>query len=329
LAHDTHIVDLEEMAALEPLTNPLLWWASVKAVQILQFYRCGIRMRLENAPAFDEPVLFAMNHSHLYDFVPTKTELYARHGVRTSSLIKYRAFQLPLQAAYMSRTGNIAITSRGYLIAADFARVHGRKLDMDEYRVLRDHIDGGTDLPDDPRYQTLLTQARDMLGLRFDPSEVAYREMIGRCYRKAMRTTMAHARVVLDAGDSLHIYPEGLCSSRLSRGRTGTIQMAAELGTTIVPLGLSGMNRLYHPKTLFPHQGGELTLRFGEPYRLQRPELEGLTAFDPEQEQRLRPVLEEETERLMDRINALLDDDCARGDDLEGDGLKGIARFFD
>jgi 1-acyl-sn-glycerol-3-phosphate acyltransferase len=144
-----------------------------------------------------------------------------------------------------------------------------------------------------------------------------------------MAVTISLARKVIDAGHCLHIYPEGLFSSRLSKGRTGTVQLAAALNIPIVPVGFSGMNEHFAKRRMVPHTKGVLTMRLGEPYRIQRAEFQDFSPFDSSEEARLQPVLEEETQSLMEKINVLLEPQCTWGEDLEGDGLKGIARFFE
>jgi len=328
VAKHAHIVDLEEMARLKPVPRTVLWWASANLVRLMQGVWGRVRVEMENYPALTEPVLFAVNHTHYFDFLPSRVAIWAQQGLKTVTFVKYRAFQNRLEGAYMKRLGNIPLGSRGYLLSADFARVHGRKPELAEYRELRAHLDEGERLSDGP-LQALLTQPRDMLGLDFDPEQSSYREMMEGCYSKAMSNTLAHAQTVLDAGLSLHIYPQGLYSTRLSQGRIGAVQIAAKLGIPIVPVGFSGMNKLFAPMGIIPKKKGVLHMRFGDPYRIERQELHDFQAFEPREEQRLRPVLEQETALLMDKINDLLDPECARGEDLVGDGIQGVGRFFE
>lgn len=328
MARHGHIVRTQDVAAINPVANRVAWQITLRLSQLIQNLWGGVRVEIEDFPQLDGPVLFTMNHSHYFDFLQSRAAMDHQKGVRTASFVKYRAFQNRVDGAYMRLMGNIPIASRGYLISADFAQVNGRKPDEAEYRVLRDHVDGAGPLPDEPTFQALLDGPREVLGLSFEPGQTPYREMIGACYRQAMATTLSQARQVIDAGHSLHIYPEGLYSSRLSQGRTGAIQIAVGLGLPIVPVGFSGMNDLFHDKCILAHRSGTLKLRFGEPYRVNRPELENLTPFDWRDEEDLGPVLEEETHKLMWKINALLDPSCQWGEDQVGDGLKGVARFF-
>lgn len=323
----SHIVTLSEMGNVQPLSNPVLWHGSLLLVWLMQNVYGRVTTVMEPLPDPGEPVLFAMNHTHKFDFAQSKAALYNRAGVVTVSYTKTRAYQNRLQGAYINRSGNIPITSRGYLISADFAVLHDRAPEEEEYRMLRTHIDEGSDLPDTPTLRAVLSRPRDMLGKRFEPSRSTYRQAIEACYVEAMAACLSLSRQVVLAGHSLHIYPQGVFSTRLTPGRIGAVQLAAGLDIPIVPMGCSGMNAAFPFNSMVPH-GGRVKLCFGEPYRINRPELDGFEPFVPVSERRLRPVLEEETGKLMHKINGLLDEHCTWGD-AEGDGIKGVARFFD
>lgn len=329
MAQHRHIVDLREMGNLNPVANPLAWAFSSAVFWLVQNVYGGVRVEIEDFPELSSPVLFAMNHSHYFDFMQSRRAMFKQKGVLTTSFVKVRALQNRLEGTYIKSMGNIPTISRGYLISADFAQLHQRKLDEDEYRTLRNHINIGTPLPDAPQYKALQESPRDMLGLGFDPQVMTYREAIGACYSKAMATTIALARTVTAAGHSLHIYPEGLFSSRLSRGRIGAVQFALALDLPIVPVGFSGMNQCFPRKKMVPNKRGVLAMRFGEPYRIDRSRFQDFTPFSPEDEQRFQEPLKDETHQLMDRINTLLDEECSWGADRDGDGFKGVARFFE
>jgi 1-acyl-sn-glycerol-3-phosphate acyltransferase len=324
------IIGLRELGQLEPVPHPLVWWMTSKALGLLQNAYGGVRVEIEGFPDLAEPVLFAMNHSHYYDFMQSRRALWLQRRMQTVTFVKPRAFQHRLEGAYMKRMGNIPLVSRGYLISADFAGLHGRRPSEDEYRRLREHVDRGAQLPDAPLFRALQSSARDMLDLPYEPDDTRYDVAIKQRYRAAMATTVELARSVLAAGVSLHVYPQGLYSTRLTRGRIGTVQLARALDVPIVPVGFSGMNECFGHRQMLAHTRGTLTMRFGEPRRVSAPELAEFTPFDPDEELRLRGPLERETQALMNDINALLDPAYTWGEDPdEGDGLEGIARFFD
>ena len=329
MSKHAHIVDLREMGNINPIANPVAWAISSVVFWLVQNVYGGVRVEIEDFPEMSSPVLFAMNHSHYFDFMQSRRSMFKQKGVMTTTFVKVRAFQNRLEGAYIKSMGNIPTISRGYLISADFAQLHQRKLDEDEYRALRNHINMGEPLPDEPCYRALQETPRDMLGFGFDPKQMTYREAVGACYSKAMATTIALARKVTDAGHCMHIYPEGLFSSRLSRGRIGAVQFALALDLPIVPVGFSGMNQLFPRKKMVPNKRGVLKMRFGKPYRLDRSRFEGFTPFSPADEIQFQDALKDETHQLMNRINDLLDEECSWGSDLAGDGFKGVARFFE
>jgi 1-acyl-sn-glycerol-3-phosphate acyltransferase len=329
ISSHAHIVDFPEMERINPVANPVTWWMTAKLLWLMQNVYGGVRVEIEGSPQLEEPVIFAMNHTHLYDFMQSRLALFKQCGIKTSTFVKPRAFQKRLEGTYIKTMGMIPLASRGYLISADFAQLHGRTLDEEEYRLLRDHIDNGTPLPSSPLYEALQTQAREMLGVPFDPKEMSYGEALGVCYSRAMAMAASLSRKVIDVGHSLHIYPEGLYSTRLSRGRTGTVKFAAALDIPILPVGFSGMNEHFARRHMVPHSRGSLIMRFGTPFRIQRAELQDYSLLEPQDDARLQPVLEEETNSLMEKINGLLEPQCTWGENLTGDGLKGIARFFE
>jgi len=71
---------------------------------------------------------------------------------------------------------------------------------------------------------------------------------------------------VLGRGEAFGIYPEGTRSrdGRLYRGRTGVAHLALTAGVPIVPVGLTGTERVQPVGSNVPHLV-PITVRFGEP----------------------------------------------------------------
>ncbi len=82
------------------------------------------------------------------------------------------------------------------------------------------------------------------------------------------------ARVALEAGDSLVMAPEGTRSrdGRMGQPKPGSALLALRTGTTILPVGISGTDRLLGPGQRWPHVGASVSLRMGRPFRLRTPE---------------------------------------------------------
>ncbi len=108
----------------------------------------------------------------------------------------------------------------------------------------------------------------------------------GRIDRDAYRT----ARAVLASDDWLGLAPEGTRSrtGTLGEAHTGAVLLAIRSGATILPLGLSGTERVWPVGSALPRSRTGATVRIGEPYQPQTRDAEA------------------ETEELMRRIAALL-----------------------
>ena len=324
------IIGLRELRRVDPRPNPLVWWATDKALWLMHQVYGRVRIELQGqVPDPRQPAFLAMNHSHYYDFMPSRHALWRQLGVKSVTFTKARAYQNRLEGSFVKAIGNIPLVSRGYLISADFAAVHGRKPSEDEYRSLREHVDEGVELPAGPVYDRIREQARDMLELRFDPQSSSYREAMQARYLAAMRACVDQARRAVEAGVWLHIYPQGLYSTRLSQGRVGAVQFALALDMPIIPVGFSGMNEHFERRRMVPNTGGRLIMRFGAPRRVEGPEFADFEPFEPSEERRVRTALERETSAVMDAINELLEPGYRWGSDREGDGLVGVSRFFD
>lgn len=78
------------------------------------------------------------------------------------------------------------------------------------------------------------------------------------------------ARRVLDAGHVLMVFPEGTRSptGALQRPKDGLALLALRTGATIVPIGVSGSDRVWPRGRALPRPGGRITMRVGAPFRL-------------------------------------------------------------
>lgn len=73
---------------------------------------------------------------------------------------------------------------------------------------------------------------------------------------------------VLEAGGVLLVFPEGTRSpdGRLQPLRDGVATLAIRSGALIVPIGVSGTDRVW-PRSRLPRPGGRVVVRVGEPFR--------------------------------------------------------------
>lgn len=73
---------------------------------------------------------------------------------------------------------------------------------------------------------------------------------------------------ILDEGNILFVFPEGTRSQdgALQTGRDGVAALALRTGAPIVPLGISGSNRVWPKGQKIPRPGGHVTVRVGSPF---------------------------------------------------------------
>ncbi|MFL5755136.1 MAG: (d)CMP kinase [Chloroflexota bacterium] len=103
---------------------------------------------------------------------------------------------------------------------------------------------------------------------------------------------------VLEEGHILLVFPEGTRSptGQLQHAKDGLATLALRTGAPIVPIGISGTDRVW-PKGGLPRPGGRITVRVGEPLRLA--EVLGTTSG--------RRAKAAATDLVMRRIAALLE----------------------
>jgi 1-acyl-sn-glycerol-3-phosphate acyltransferase len=77
------------------------------------------------------------------------------------------------------------------------------------------------------------------------------------------------AKRILDEGHILFVFPEGTRSpdGALQQARDGVAVLAMRTGAPIVPLGISGSNRVWPKGQTLPRPGGHVNVRVGRPFR--------------------------------------------------------------
>jgi len=272
----------------------------------------------------ESPVLFAMNHTHFIDWIAMRWVAFL-HGRMQVNWVKPRTYEQGFDL-FLDLTGNVPLTSRGYLISADVRALTERAPTEQEYRVLRDHLDQGGDLPDEPLYHRMQTEPRTILGLDFDPQARTWRQAMEVLFEQMMQSTLGHTRRLIKQGLDLTIMPQGSTSMRLTRGHSGALQAALFLDIPIVPVGVSGFPQAFGDSHSLPRHGGTVTVRMGDAYR-PRP-IPGHTPFRPPSEREHARALQQGTQDLMERINALLEPEHQWADDLDDVEIQGVARFI-
>ena len=104
---------------------------------------------------------------------------------------------------------------------------------------------------------------------------------------------------ILVEGGALFVFPEGTRSptGALQEARDGIAVLALRSGAPVVPIGIAGSHAVWPRGQRFPHPGGRVTLRIGEPFILG-----DLVPPDTDR----RAVKTVATTILMERIAALL-----------------------
>jgi len=113
---------------------------------------------------------------------------------------------------------------------------------------------------------------------------------------KAALASLDTALTVLGRGEAFGIYPEGTRSrdGRLYRGRTGVAHLALTAGVPVVPVGLTGTERIQPVGSRLPRLA-KVTVAFGEPIQVAG-EYDGVP---------LGRARRELTDRIMSAIQAL------------------------
>jgi 1-acyl-sn-glycerol-3-phosphate acyltransferase len=283
---------------------------------------------MENIP--DHPVIYAMNHTDNFNYWPFQYSLHVRKKRYTAAWVKGKNFEHPAVSAFMRYTNNIPIASRGYLITRDFIATMRRRPTDDEYRAIRDAVNHDAPIPEGAVPRELTHTPRDMMGRRFDPARESYPTALDQLFRTMMRRFLELNAHALAIGLDLLVFPQGTRSIRLSRGHIGVIQAALALKATVVPVGCNGSDLVYPGKS-FVAKPGRIVYRVGKPFE---PEdfadlapTEGFEPFSRETEAVHRARLQALTDRVMERIDTLLDERHRFSDDRTSDGTRGTARF--
>jgi len=284
---------------------------------------------LENLPR-DRGVFFAMNHTDRYNYWPFQYQMYRQHVNRfTATWVKGKYYEKKLMGAFMDSTNNIPLPSRGYVITTEFRKVHGRVPKEDEYRALRDLVDGAVS-PDEAAnkggmaVRAVLEKGGSAASFpeRFDALFAAMMAQVTRLTRQAL----------FELDLNVMIFPQGTRSKRLSKGHTGLMQMAQHLGCAIVPVGCNGSDRAYPAGSPFS-KGGRLEYRIGAPLELDGPELmphrvrEPFVPFMQAASDAHGAKFRAATDIVMERINGLLDPEYQFADNHASDGVDAINRF--
>ena len=312
---------------------PKTFWTTTAAGIALGLWKGSPHFELimegaEHLPR-DEPVIVAMNHTHFFDFLPLRAPLYF-DGQKFCSWVKARAYKSAASSFWLRRVGTIPLCSKGYVIVADYVACFGERPSDETYRILRDHVDAHTPLPEGEPFETIAHRRRDILGWHFDPDARSWRDAVRTVFYDMMQLSVQKTRANVAKGEHVHVYPQGSIARRLIPGKVGMIELALDLGLPILALGVSGCRESFIGKSPLVRPNSRIIVRFDSSlYAVPREEFpHDYRPFHPDDTERHRARLERHTSCVMERINALLEPDYQWATDLQSDAKTGIRRFF-
>lgn len=283
----------------------------------------------ENIPA-DERVIFALNHTDRYNPWPLQYILYNEGLGFTVTWVKAKYYENWFTGGFMSMCNNIPLPSRGYVISTEFRRELKRSPTNEEYRTIRDLMDGQRDFADP-------FQEKDSPDVRhfFEGADVSVEERVNALegyFAEMMAVVSRLSNEVMTELDShLLVCPQGTRSKRLSEGKTGMVQMAQHMGATILPVGCSGSDYLYPGSSPFAKKG-RVTYRIGAPMPVDSGPLaeyrvpSSVLPFMRLSNQKYGKQYAVMTAIVMDQINDLVDDEYKYGE--EEKKKHGAKRFL-
>lgn len=289
-----------------------------------------VKIRVEGAERLpEEPAVLAMNHTDRYNYWPFQYWLWREKARFTATWVKGKYYENLWLGKFMEMMNSIPAPSKGYVMVRDFLTMTGRRPSDDEYAALRDLSEGR---PVEPGRlpETIISRPRDMLGRLFDPSHESYAEALAALMADLNEAFIALNRQAFDKGLHLLIFPEGTRSRQLAKGRIGAVQAALRFRRAIVPIGCNGSDKLYPGNSPWA-RSGVVTYRIGEPMPYdsfaEHHLPEGLDPFDPAVVEEHRDRMQGLIDKVMVRIEALVDPEYLPSQDAESDGVTGARRF--
>jgi len=252
----------------------------------------------------DDNVIFAMNHTDRYNYWPFQYKLWKEKTFPfTTAWVKGEYYRNPIVARIFNLCSLIPVPSIKYFVQEFFLEKFGRRIRDEEYRALKNAIDGKTE---GINVSTIESPELDTL------SREHFVDYIVSYYEKIMEKVAQLSEEALFVKNlNLIIFPEGTRSTKLAAGRTGLAQLALHTGKTIIPVGCNNSEQVY-PGDLPFARSGTIVYRIGEPlsmdgklkpYRIR----ENFKPFSPEAKSRYAENFEGVTRLVMESIHTLID----------------------
>jgi 1-acyl-sn-glycerol-3-phosphate acyltransferase len=322
------VIDEQHLTRLELRERPL-GQKVVGSIFLMPNYNMPPATRIvlegvENIPR-DQTVMLALNHTDRYNYWPFQYKMWRRGDLPfTTTWVKGKYYENRWLAWFFDQCNNIPLPSRGYLILQDARAMLDRKLGDDEYRMLRDLIDGklGQDQVLDSvsaDLRRLLTEARR----DFQPADETYAAFMNRWNDRLMglveRRTL---QALFENHNNVIVFPQGTRSIRLLPGKPGLAQFALRHEIPVVPVGSMGSEDAYRGASPWA-KGATCFYRIGTPLtvedaladcRIDKP----YAPFTREAEMHTERF-ERATERITAAIDDLLEDPYKLAAEADGD----------
>ena len=270
-----------------------------------------VDIKIENPERIprDENVIFAMNHTDRFNYWPFQYKMWRMKTLPwTTVWVKGKYYRNDLLAKGLDLCNLIPVPSMGYLIEEFFKKKARRRIAREEYRVVRDVVDGKYDTQ-----ESIPQAAMETLRVLGDN----FVEFVRGYYEEVMERVADLSRfAIFERKLNIIIFPEGTRSTQLGQGRTGIAQLALHTGIKIVPVGCNNSEQIY-PGTSPVAKSGRITYRIGEPLSLdnQLKEFkikEDFKLLSKESQVKYKDQFEGVTRLVMVSINELLDEKYRR-----------------
>lgn len=266
-----------------------------------------VDIKIENAERIPrkENVIFAMNHTDRFNYWPFQYKMWRMRDLPfTTVWVKGKYYRNAFLARGLDWCNLIPVPSMGYLIEEIFMKKLNRRIGKEEYRIVRDIIDGKRDAKE--AIPASLKEEMRLLGDNFI-------EYIREYYEAIMERVAELSRhALLDKKLNVIIFPEGTRSTQLSEGRTGVAQLALNTEVKVVPVGCNNSEQVY-PGSSPVAKSGTIIYRIGEPLCInnQFKEFkipEKFKLLSKESQIKYKEQFEGATHVIMQSIGALLDE---------------------
>ena len=297
------------------------WGQAITALSVLtpNYYLTNkVKIRIENPENIpkDETVIFAMNHTDRYNCWPFQYKMFmAKKGYpMTTTWVKGNYYNNTFMAKFFEWTNNIPVPSRGYIISEDFKDIIKERISKVEYRMLKDLVEGKKKLKEisneiTENLKTVLEYPRT----RLETVEIPYAEYVEKYYRLLMaKVAEANFQALFKKRLNVIVFPEGTRSTRLGSGKTGISHLALKSNKKVVPVGCNGSEMVYPGNSPWA-KSGKIVYRIGKP--IDPREIIGreidkeFVPFSKEAEVTFKDEFHEFALHVMEKINALLDDE--------------------